>query len=196
MNRERKGNGGDNRWISSYRFQMFISILSQDPLDPIPFSLQSRYLLGHVIKGSSLWTHRSIEQQQVRNPNSWNSTLFTDYSHVGQGLAPLSRCEQKSTEKALKSTSLPEGCHCLLGVQGCRGRASLDCTRLVVGCIGQEQKLLKRRNQGYLRRNKQEKIEEGIKEQKGLVAWKEFAGQCACLVVPRAWSLQYVLSSY
>lgn len=75
----------------------------------------------------------------------------------------------KSTDKALRSTS-PEGCHCLPGVQGCRGRASLDCTRLVVGCIGQEQKLLKRRNQGYLRRNKQEKIEEGIKEQKGLVA--------------------------
>lgn len=85
MNRERKGNGGD-RWISSYRFQMFIWILSQDT---IPFSLQSRYLLGYVMKGSSLWTHRSIKQ--VRNPNSWNSTLFTDYSQVGhrRGISPI-----------------------------------------------------------------------------------------------------------
>lgn len=65
-----------------------------------------------------------------------------------------------------------------------------------MGCVGQEQKLLKRRKQGYLRRNEQEKIEERIKGQKGLVAQKEFAGQYACLDVPCARSLQYVLSLY
>lgn len=83
----------------------------------------------------------------------------------------MSRREtMKSTEKTLQSTSLPEGCHCLLGVQASRRKASLDCTKPVVGCIGQEQRLLKRRKQGYLRRNELEKIEERIKGQKGLVA--------------------------
>lgn len=42
---------------------------------------------------------------------------------------------------------------------GCKGRASWNCTRLIMGCLRKESKVREGRDQGCLGRSKREKIE-------------------------------------